>query len=147
MKALIQRVKRAAVDVNNKKITEIDRGLLVFLGVVNEDNEKDIKYLAEKIANMRLFQSKKGEFDLSVKDVGGEVLMVSQFTLCANCKKGRRPDFTQAANPEKAKDLYEKTIKAFKNAGIVTKNGEFRSFMEISLVNDGPVTIYLDSKN
>lgn len=147
MKALIQRVKESSVTVGDEIISEIGNGMLVLLGIEKGDGEKDIKYLAEKITNLRIFEGEDGRFDYSILDKGGEIMLVSQFTLCADCKKGRRPDFGLAAPAEDAKDLYEKAVRAFGDMGVKVKQGKFQTHMLVKLTNDGPVTILLDSKH
>jgi len=146
MKAVIQRVDRANVSINNTIYSQIEKGYLILLGITHNDSEKEIKILANKIVNLRIFSNSEGKFDLSIKDVGGEILIVSQFTLYADTKKGRRPDFTKAARPELAKKLYELFIEEIKNNGINVKTGVFGAEMKVNLVNNGPVTIILDSE-
>ena len=151
MRAIVQRVSEAGVSVKNdkeslKEINKIRKGLVVFLGVGREDGEEDAEYLAEKISNLRIFPDQNDRMNLSVLDVGGEVLVISQFTLYGDCRKGRRPDFTSAAPPEVAKGLYEKFIEKVKARGIEVKSGEFQARMLIDIHNDGPVTILLESK-
>ncbi|MEW6238669.1 MAG: D-aminoacyl-tRNA deacylase [Candidatus Omnitrophota bacterium] len=145
MRAVIQRVSRAEVRIDNASAGKIGKGLLIFLAVAHEDTEADLNWLLEKICQMRLFPNEAGKFDRSLLDIGGEVLLVSQFTLYGECRKGRRPDFTKAAPPEKANDLYEKGILWLRNRGIKTESGRFAAMMDVELVNDGPVTIILDS--
>lgn len=146
MKALIQRTSTASVHVDDKTIAKTEKGLVVFLGIAKGDNESDIKYLVDKIANLRIFESENSRMDLSVSDIKGDILVVSQFTLCGNCNKGRRPDFTQAAPVEEAKELYEKTVEAFKSTGLKIQEGKFQAYMHVELINDGPVTIMLESR-
>jgi len=119
--------------------------LLIFLAVAHEDTEAELNWILEKICQLRIFPNEAGKFDLSLMDIGGEALLVSQFTLYGDCRKGRRPDFTKAAPPEKANALYEKGILWLKNRGIRAASGQFAAMMEVELVNDGPVTIILDS--
>ncbi|MBL7150703.1 D-tyrosyl-tRNA(Tyr) deacylase [Candidatus Microgenomates bacterium] len=148
MKAVIQRVKSGKVIINNQVVGEIDKGLVVLLGVGEGDEEKEIQLLAKKIVNLRIMSDKQGKMNLSVKDVDAEVLVVSQFTLLADCKKGNRPSFIQAANPELAEGLYQKFIKELKNLGIKkVATGKFAAMMNIHLINAGPVTIVLDTEN
>lgn len=146
MRAVIQRVNFASVEVNKRVISKINRGLLVFLGVKDSDNENDVFYLVDKVVNLRIFEDGQGKMNLSLKDVKGELLVVSQFTLYGDCKKGRRPSFINAAHPEKAKDFYEMFINESKKLGINTQEGEFQAHMKINIENDGPVTILLDSE-
>jgi len=147
MKAVLQRVGSASVTVDGQTIAGIGQGLLVLLGIAKGDTEQDIQYITEKSTNLRIFESENGKLDHSVKDIDGEILLVSQFTLCGDCKKGRRPDFGDAAPVEDARELYQKAIKAFEKTGIVTRQGQFQAYMQVQLTNDGPVTIILDSKN
>ncbi|MCP4683605.1 MAG: D-tyrosyl-tRNA(Tyr) deacylase [Desulfobacterales bacterium] len=145
MRAVVQRVKEAKVEVEGATVGAIDQGLLIFLGVGEEDSGKDCEYLANKIANLRIFSDEKGLMNLSLKDMGGAALVVSQFTLWGDCRKGRRPSFIRAAGPEAAKDLYEQFISLLKNMGIDVETGRFQEMMDVSLVNDGPITLMLDS--
>lgn len=146
MKAVIQRVSRASVDVNDETIGKIGRGFLVLLGVANEDTDEDMDYLVKKITQMRIFEDEAGKMNLSLKDVGGEILIISQFTLFASTKKGNRPSFTEAGAPDFSKEMYLKFIAACRDCGIHTEEGDFGAHMLVSLVNDGPVTITMDSK-
>ena len=146
MKAVVQRVKNTTLSVDGKLISEIPFGLTVFLGVKTGDTEKDGAYLAKKIAGLRIFEDENGKMNLSVKDGGGEVLLVSQFTLYADCKKGNRPSFTNAGNPELANQLYEYIIEKCKEQVSNVQTGSFGADMKISLLNDGPFTIVLNSK-
>jgi D-aminoacyl-tRNA deacylase len=146
MRALIQRVTRASVTVDGNKISEIGKGILILIGITQGDNEKDIVYLQEKISNLRIFEGETGKLDQSIQDIKGEFLLVSQFTLYGDCNNGRRPDFTKAAPVEEAKALYEKACDIFKKSNIPTKTGQFQANMMVELVNDGPVTLMLESK-
>ncbi|HIE26580.1 TPA: D-tyrosyl-tRNA(Tyr) deacylase [Candidatus Poribacteria bacterium] len=146
MRAVLQRVKQASVTVDDKVVAEISQGLLILLGVAKEDTSKDIDYLANKVANLRIFQDDLGKMNLSLLEIGGEALVVSQFTLYGDCRKGRRPSFTAAAQPEKADEMYQEFIAALGRMGIKVKGGIFRAYMDVELVNDGPVTILLDSR-
>ncbi len=146
MKVLIQRVKTAKVEVAERKLSEIGKGLLILLGVTGTDSEADIQFLVEKIINLRIFEDQAGKMNHSLIDIKGEVLIVSQFTLYADCRKGRRPSFTDAAPPEMAHELYKKFIQKFKETGVKIGEGEFGAMMDVSLVNWGPVTIMLDTK-
>ncbi len=146
MRAVVQRVKSARVSVDGKTKGEIHHGLLVFLGVGREDGPQDADYLATKISGLRIFSDSSGKFDLSVGDVQGRILVVSQFTLFGDCRKGRRPSFTDAAPPEVAQALYEHFIERIGQQGLSVETGEFQALMEVHLINDGPVTILLDSR-
>jgi D-aminoacyl-tRNA deacylase len=146
MRAVVQRVKGAKVDVDGRSVGEIGRGLLVFLGVGERDSEKDAEYLANKIAHLRIFSDAKGLMNLSIVDTGGALLVVSQFTLWADCVKGRRPSFTRAAAPELAEELYEDFNRHLRRLGLQVATGVFQALMEVHLINDGPVTILLDSE-
>ena len=146
MRAVVQRVKKARVDVGGRTVGEIGPGLLVFLGVGEDDSEKDCEYLANKVVNLRIFSDDQGAMNRSLLDTEGEVLVVSQFTLWGDCRKGRRPSFIRAARPEKARELYGEFIKILKGKGVQTATGEFQEMMDVHLVNDGPVTLLLDSR-
>ena len=147
MKAVVQRVKSSAVVVDGETIGEIGRGYNVLLGVFPDDTKKDAEILAAKIAKLRVFEDEDGKMNLSIMDIGGEVLAISQFTLCADIKKGNRPSFITAAKPEYANELYEYFVESLKKAGVSrVETGEFGADMRVELVNDGPVTIILDSK-
>jgi D-tyrosyl-tRNA(Tyr) deacylase len=147
MRAVIQRVKSAAVYVEGRVTGEIGQGLLVLVGVGRGDGEKDVAYMASKLPDLRIFEDGSGKFNLSLKEVGGGILIVSQFTLYGDCRKGRRPSFTDAAEPAEAKGPYEQLVLKLKEQGIPVGTGEFQAKMEVHLVNDGPVTILLDSKH
>ncbi len=144
MRALLQRVSHGKVSVDGKSIAEIGHGLVVLLGVGEGDGETEIRYLAEKIAQMRIFEDEQGKMNLSILDVGGEAIVVSQFTLYANTKKGRRPSFVHAAPPEIAAPLVEEFTKVLAAQGIPTQSGEFGADMLVEINNDGPVTIWLE---
>lgn len=146
MRAVVQRVSRSSVISEGVCTGEIQQGLMVLLGVTHDDNEQDARYLAEKIANLRIFEDEEDKLNLSVLDVGGAVLSVSQFTLYGDCRKGRRPSFTEAARPEQANALYEQFNQFLQQQGVVVETGRFQTHMAVELVNDGPVTILLDSK-
>ena len=133
------------MEINGLTTGEIGKGLLIFLGVEEGDSEEDCDYLANKISNLRIFSDNKDLMNLSLMETGGEALVVSQFTLLGDCRKGRRPSFTRAAGPEKARELYEYFIEILKGKGLKTATGEFQEMMEVHLVNDGPVTLLLDS--
>lgn len=146
MKAVLQRVSHASVTVDGQCISEIGQGLLILLGVADGDTERDADILAAKIANLRIFSDADDKMNLSLLTIGGEMLVVSQFTLCANCVKGRRPDFFGAAKPDEANRLYLYFCERIKNEGVTSvKTGEFGADMQVELLNDGPVTILLDS--
>ncbi|MFH2058794.1 MAG: D-aminoacyl-tRNA deacylase [Pseudomonadota bacterium] len=147
MKAVVQRVKNAHVIVDDKMVSKIGCGLLVFLGVGNEDTQKDADYLVEKIINLRIFEDENGKMNISLKDIKGQLLVVSQFTLMGDCKKGRRPSFINAAKPEKANLLYEYFITRATESGIPTQSGVFQAMMDVGLINQGPVTILIDTKD
>ncbi len=147
MKAVIQRVKESNVRVDGEIISKIAEGLLVLLGVDGSDVEKDADYLAEKIVNLRIFEDADGKMNLSLKDIAGDMLVVSQFTLLGNCKKGRRPSFVHAAKPEKADFLYQYFMEKVKEQKITVDSGKFRAMMDVSLINHGPVTFILDSQD
>lgn len=145
MRAVIQRVSRASVAVDGKIIGEIGNGLLVFLGVGEGDSEADMKYIADKAIGLRIFSDADDKMNLSVKDVGGGMLVISQFTLYGDCRKGKRPSFSHSMEPVGANAMYEKFIEYVKAAGIKTAHGEFGADMKVELLNDGPVTLLLDS--
>lgn len=146
MRACIQRVCRASVTVDGEVVGSIGRGLLVLLGVGQDDTEEDAVKLAEKTVALRIFEDEAGKMNLALTDVGGSLLVVSQFTLYADCRKGRRPSFVGAAPPEKAQALYEYFVNYVKGKGIPVATGRFREQMLVELVNEGPVTIWLDSR-
>jgi D-aminoacyl-tRNA deacylase len=147
MKALIQRVKEARVRVDGEVVGEINQGVLVFLGVEKTDQKGQAKALARRVSDFRLFSDQKKNSNLSVVDIGGEILVVSQFTLCAETDSGRRPSFTRAADPEKAKHLYELFLKEIAlYSGLKVESGEFAKMMEVVLVNDGPATFLLEEE-
>ena len=145
MRALIQRVTRASVSVDGTQVGAAGVGLAVMLGVARDDEEEDSRYLVERIANLRIFSDEQNRFNRSALDVGAELLIVSQFTLYAGTRKGRRPDFTQAAAPGKAEHLYDRTVELFRETGLRVETGRFGEHMLVDLQNDGPVTIMLDS--
>ena len=146
MRAVIQRVNRASVRVDAETVGETGKGLLVLLGVGKEDTEDDARYIAEKIAHLRIFEDDEGKMNLSALDIGGSALVVSQFTLFADCRKGRRPSFINAGDPEESKRLYKRVIGMLTRLGVPTSEGIFQAMMDVESVNHGPVTILLDSK-
>jgi D-aminoacyl-tRNA deacylase len=146
MRAVIQRVTRATVRIDGEIVGRIDRGLLVLLGVGKEDAEVDANYLADKVAGLRVFEDQAGKMNLSIADVGGAVLAVSQFTLFGDVRRGKRPSFDAAALPDRAKELYQYFVERIQTVGLQCETGRFQAMMEVELVNDGPVTILLDSK-
>ena len=141
MKIILQKVKKASVSVDNKVVGSIDKGYCLLVGVHKESTEEDAKYLAKKVAQARLFEDENDKINMSLKDVGGSILSVSQFTLYADTKKGNRPSFTNAAGAEKANELYEKFNKFLREEGVTVETGIFQTMMEVNIVNDGPVTI------
>lgn len=146
MITVIQRVSKAHVTVNKETIGKIQKGLLVLVGVCDDDTKKDIDYSVKKVSNLRIFADNKYNMNLSVKDIGGEVLVVSQFTLCGDTKKGRRPSFILAAHPEKGEKYYMQFIEGIKNEGLKVESGQFGTMMDVQLNNSGPVTLVIDSK-
>lgn len=147
MRVVVQRVKEASVEIANQTVGEIQHGLLLLVGICNEDTEEDIQWLTQKIISMRIFPDETGKMNLSLTEIGGSVLIISQFTLFASTKKGNRPSFIQAARPEHAIPLYESFVNSFIKHGIYTQTGEFGADMKVNLCNDGPVTILIDSRN
>lgn len=146
MRAIIQKVTRASVTVENELISEIGNGYMVLLAVKETDDKDDLSYIKRKISNLRIFEDNEGKMNLSLKQTGGEILLVSQFTLYGDARKGNRPSFTESAGLEKANDYYEKLRDELIDEGFNVKTGKFQAHMEVSLVNDGPVTIILDSE-
>lgn len=146
MRAVVQRVKKSRVTVEGKITGEINKGVMVLLGVGQEDSSQDIDYLAEKIINLRIFEDNNGKMNLSLLDVGGELLVVSQFTLYGDCRKGRRPGYDKAARPDMAKELYGSFVEKCSSYGVNTQTGIFQAEMLVDISNDGPVTLLLDSK-
>jgi len=145
MRAVVQRVSEARVVVEEETVGAIKKGLLVFVGVGKDDTEEDCEWLADKVSGLRIFEDEGGKMNLSVKDINGEVLVVSQFTLYGDCRRGKRPSFTEAAPPDKGEALYEKFVELLREKGLRVETGKFRAHMHVHLVNDGPVTILLDS--
>ena len=146
MRALSQRVSQASVSVEGQVIAAIKQGFVVFIGVGRGDSDVDARYLAEKIANLRVFADESGKFNISILDIGGEVLVVSQFTLFASTRKGRRPSFTDAAPPEEAEPLVDTFVQFLRTAGLRVDTGRFQQYMLVEIHNDGPVTIFIDSE-
>lgn len=146
MRAVVQRVSESRVVVENRVIAEIGQGLLVLLGIAKGDEPRDADYLADKITNLRIFEDESGKMNRSLRDIEAELLVVSQFTLLGDCRKGRRPSFIDAAEPEVADRLYEYFIEKVRQKGIFVQTGRFRAMMEVALINSGPVTLVLDSK-
>ena len=147
MKALLQRVTSASVSIAGEVVGRINRGLVVFIGVADKDTEKDAQYLAQKTVGLRIFADEQGKFNLSALDVNGEILVVSQFTLLADTRKGRRPSFISAAPPDLAEELFKRFIAAVRDSGLKVETGQFQQYMQVEIINDGPVTILLDSKD
>jgi D-aminoacyl-tRNA deacylase len=145
MRAVVQRVKESRVEVKGRTVGEIGPGLLILLGVAQEDTEQDSEHLANKIAHLRIFSDERDAMNLSLLDVSGAALVVSQFTLLGDCRKGRRPSFIRAAPPERARRLYEDFVRSLREKGVKVETGEFQAMMDVHLVNDGPVTLILES--
>ena len=146
MRAVVQRVKSGSVAVDNDVIGEIGKGLLILLGVAKADTADNAEYLADKIVNLRIFEDEKSKMNRSLLDTGGEMLVVSQFTLLGDCTKGRRPSFVHAAKPDRANELYEHFVEQVRQKGVNIATGQFRAMMNVSLVNDGPVTLIVESR-
>lgn len=146
MRAVVQKISEGKVVVDEKITGAIDKGLLVYLGITNDDTIEDVKYMAEKIVNLRIFEDENNKLNLSLIDTGGEILAVSQFTLYGDCRKGRRPSFTEAAPPEMANELYEIFIDKCRELGVNVETGVFQTHMMVHSINDGPVTMLIDSK-
>ena len=146
MKVVWQRVKEASVTVNNEVVASIGQGCLVLVGVEKGDTEKDIQFVADKCVNLRVFSDDNNRLNLSLVDIKGEILVVSQFTLCGDCRKGRRPSFTDAAPPDMGRQYYERLCHVIESKGVSVKRGVFQADMQVSLVNDGPVTLIIESQ-
>ncbi|MBO8172628.1 MAG: D-tyrosyl-tRNA(Tyr) deacylase [Bacillaceae bacterium] len=145
MRVVVQRAKDAAVTVEGETVGKIDHGLVLLVGITHDDDEQDVAFVADKVANLRIFEDEAGKMNLSLLDVGGAVLSVSQFTLYGDCRKGRRPNFMNAARPEQAEPLYEAFNEKLREKGIEVQTGVFGAMMQVSLVNDGPVTLIVES--
>lgn len=146
MRCVVQRVLKAGVSVEGKLAGAVGKGLMVLVGVMDGDTDKDVQYMADKVPNLRIFEDGEGKMNLSVKDVGGAILAVSQFTLSGDARGGRRPSFIRAAKPDAALPLYQRLVAAWRGQGVNVETGVFRAHMEVTLTNDGPVTILLDSE-
>ena len=146
MRVVVQRVKEASVTVDEQIVGKINKGLLVLLGVGEEDDKKDLEYLLNKVLGLRIFEDEKGKMNLSLIDVGGQLLVVSQFTLYGDVRKGKRPSFTDSAHPDIADKMYEDFVQMARDRGVIVETGIFGAHMDVSLINDGPVTIMIDSK-
>lgn len=146
MIAVVQRVKSASVSVGGARVSEIGPGLLVLLGVAQSDTASDIAYMADKIVNLRVFADDRGKMNRSLLDAGAQMLVVSQFTLLGDCRKGRRPSFVRAAGPEQAEDFYLRFVEDVRQKGVFVETGQFRAMMDVALVNDGPVTLIVESR-
>lgn len=146
MRSVVQRVKSASVRVNGETVGEISAGMLVLLGVGQTDGATDMNWLVDKLLGLRIFEDEAGKMNRSVQDVGGEILIVSQFTLYGDCRNGRRPSFSTAAPPDKAKALYEQVVEVIRSRGLKVETGVFQAEMAVELINDGPVTLLLDSE-
>jgi D-tyrosyl-tRNA(Tyr) deacylase len=145
VRAVVQRVSSASVAVDGETVSSIGRGFLVLLGVANGDTDREAEWLADKIAGLRIFEDEAGKMNLSAQDIGGAILVVSQFTLLADCRKGRRPSFTDAAPPAEADRLYQVFVSALRKSSVPVETGVFQAHMEVSLVNDGPVTVVVEA--
>ena len=146
MRAVIQRVSKGRVTVKGRETGSIGKGFVVLLGISGDDALEDVEYLADKIVNLRVFEDSEGKMNLSIKDVGGDLLVISQFTLYGDCRKGRRPSFTDAAPPDMAEELYEEFVKECRQKDVRVETGQFQAHMEVELINDGQVTLFIHSK-
>jgi len=146
MRSVIQRVKQASVIVKGEIVGKISTGLMVLLAVGRDDGEKDVTWMVDKLVGLRIFEDEVGKMNLSVQDVGGDILLVSQFTLYGDCRSGKRPSFTSAAPPERAKALFERIVEATRSRGLKVETGVFQAEMDVQMINDGPVTLLLDSE-
>ncbi len=147
MRVVVQRVSKGKVTIEGRETGSIGKGFVVLLGISGDDDIKDAEYLADKVVNLRVFEDADGKMNLSLKDVKGELLIVSQFTLYGDCRKGRRPSFTKAASPDKAEALYEEFVNICRQRGVKVATGQFQADMQVQLINDGPVTLIIGSKN
>ena len=147
MRAVVQRVKQSSVKTDGEVVGRIGQGLLVLLGVAKGDGAEDVDFMVKKIINLRIFEDEDGKMNRSLLEIGGELLAVSQFTLLADCRKGRRPSFIEAADPEMATALYERFVDTVREKGVGIQTGRFRAMMEVALINDGPVTIIIESQS
>ncbi|WLR49974.1 D-aminoacyl-tRNA deacylase [Bacillus tianshenii] len=147
MRVVVQRAKQAAVDVEGETIGSIDFGLMLLVGITHDDTEEDLAYVADKVANLRIFEDENGKMNHSLLDVEGQVLSISQFTLYGDCRKGRRPNFMEAAKPDFAKEMYEKFNDLLRQKGVTVETGSFGAMMDVSFTNDGPVTLIVESKS
>lgn len=145
MRAVVQRVEQASVSIGSETVGRISAGLLVLLGVAQDDDSSDLEFMKRKLVNLRIFEDASGKMNRSVMDVQGALLVVSQFTVYGDCRKGHRPSFIRAALPEKARALYEQLVRSIRDEGIQVETGEFQAMMKVSLVNDGPVTVIVDT--
>ncbi|MGG1635543.1 D-aminoacyl-tRNA deacylase [Paenibacillus sp. NRS-1760] len=146
MKVVVQRSKQAKVVIEGETVGSIDSGLVLLVGMTHEDTEVDVKWMADKVANLRIFEDESGKMNHSISDVGGQLLSVSQFTLYGDCRKGRRPNFMAAARPEQAEQLYDLFNETLRSTGLVVETGRFGAMMDVELVNSGPITLILDSR-
>lgn len=146
MKVVLQRSRQASVEVKGNTVGQIEQGLVLLVGIKHGDGSKDIQYVADKVANLRIFEDSEKKMNLNVLDIGGKILSISQFTLYGDTRKGRRPSFTEAARPEEAEELYETFNQALREKGIKVETGKFGAMMDVKLVNDGPVTLIVESK-
>lgn len=146
MKVVVQRSKQAKVVIEGEIVGSIDSGLVLLVGMTHEDTEADVKWMADKVANLRIFEDESGKMNHSISDVGGQLLSVSQFTLYGDCRKGRRPNFMAAARPEQAEQLYDLFNETLRSTGLVVETGRFGAMMDVELVNSGPITLILDSR-
>lgn len=146
MKVVVQRTKQASVVVNDKKVGQIDFGFMLLVGITHEDTEEDVAFLADKIVNLRVFEDEAGKMNLSLLDVGGQILSISQFTLYGDCRKGRRPNFMNAAKPDVAENLYNQLNEKLREKGVTVETGIFGEMMDVQLLNHGPVTLIVESK-